>query len=502
MNLFIRADADTKIGTGHLMRCLALAQAWQDQRGKVTFISHCESQSLRKRLIDEGMDFIAIENPHPDQSDLDRTMEILNEFSTRNSQNKTWLVIDGYHFDSAYQKKIKDEGYRLLWIDDYGQVDHYYADLVLNQNISADESLYNNREPYTRLLLGTRYVLLRREFKKWQGWKREIPVVARKVLVTLGGADPDNVSLKVIRALKQVEISGLEAKIIVGPANPNLQTLVQEIGDHSNLQIITNAANMPELIAWADVAISAGGSTCWEMAFMGLPNLVIVLAENQRSIAEVLSNVGAAINFGWHNMIAPQLIAKTIEEVLISTDRRTNMWRESKVIIDGIGTNRLIREINAGGISVWKATKKDCNLIWKWANDPIVRSSAFCPDYIPLEEHEKWFDTKLQNPGCFLFIGYDIMNKPIGQIRFDMIRDGVFEVDVSIDKDYRGKGYGLQLIKKGIDELIKLSNVIAIESFVKSDNHASKSVFKQAGFFFNGIKVVKGDEVSHFMWKR
>ena len=241
--LFIRADATTDIGTGHVMRCLALAQAWQDQGGEVFFISHCESEALRQRLVDERMNFISISKPHPDPSDLDQTLKELSAMSHETSANY-WLVIDGYHFDAVYQKTIKDAGYKILWIDDYGHAAHYYADLVLNQNISADETLYENREPYTRLLLGTRYALLRREFKKWQDWQREIPDTAQKVLVTMGGGDPDNVTMKVVQALKQINIKGLKAKIIVGPANHNLYVLKEECFNSTNLQIVTNATNM------------------------------------------------------------------------------------------------------------------------------------------------------------------------------------------------------------------------------------------------------------------
>ena len=144
------------------------------------------------------------------------------------------------------------------------------ADLVLNQNINAAAEMYANREAHTRLLLGTRYVLLRREFWPWRGWRREIPAVARKVLVTLGGGDPDNVTLKVIQALAQVQIEGLEAVVVVGAANPHLQELQAAVQD-------TPQPHPPGVQrhqhggvdGLGRRAITAGGSTCWETAFMG-----------------------------------------------------------------------------------------------------------------------------------------------------------------------------------------------------------------------------------------
>jgi UDP-2,4-diacetamido-2,4,6-trideoxy-beta-L-altropyranose hydrolase len=327
------------------MRCLALAQAWQDRDGKVTFISSCENDALRKSLINEGVDFFTIAKPHPELTDLECTLDLINEVSKQILQNKIWIVIDGYHFDAQYQKTIKDAGYKILWIDDYGHANYYYADLILNQNISADESFYAHRQTYSRLLLGTRYALLRREFKQWQGWRREIPKIARKVFVTLGGSDPDNVTLRVIKALKRSTITGLEAKIIVGPANPNLSILEREINERSSLKLITNAKNIPELMAWADIAISAGGSTCWEMALLGLPNMIIYFAENQRSIAEKLHEIGSALNVGSSIELSISDITQNIERTILDSELRKEFSINSQRLVDGLGVQRVCQEI-------------------------------------------------------------------------------------------------------------------------------------------------------------
>jgi len=343
--IFIRADSTSQIGAGHLMRCLALAQAWQDEGGKATFISHCESDQIKQRILDEGFEFIPIEKQYPNPEDLNVTLKLLTTNSYRLPDASLWLVIDGYHFDADYQKQIKDEGYRLLWIGDYGQADHYYADLVLNQNISADESLYIHREPYTRLLLGTRYVLLRREFKKWRGWKREIPEVARRVLVTLGGGDLDNMTLKIIEALKQIDMPGLEAKVIVGPANSNLHALQQETRGYPDFQLIENASNMPELMAWADIAVSAGGSTCWEFALLGLPSIIMYIAHNQVPIARKLHELGAALSIGSSYQLTTESISEHITSLLLSQGLRKEYSKKSKALIDGRGAEKLYQKM-------------------------------------------------------------------------------------------------------------------------------------------------------------
>ncbi len=139
--LFIRADATTEIGTGHLMRCLALGQAWQDDGGHVVFISHCESESLQKRLEGEGFELILIDKTHPDSLDIGVSLSAMRRFAADQTMSDTWIVVDGYHFDVTYQRSIKNAGYKLLFMDDYCHCDHYLADIVVNHNLTADKSL-------------------------------------------------------------------------------------------------------------------------------------------------------------------------------------------------------------------------------------------------------------------------------------------------------------------------------------------------------------------------
>lgn len=335
-SLLIRADANAHKGTGHLMRCLALAQGWQARGGRATFITACESDGLRQRLSDEGFQVIALEHPYPDPADWEMTSKMLA------AHPGAWVVLDGYHFDPAYQRQIREAGHPLLVIDDMAHLDHYYADVVLNQNINAEQLRYSC-EPYTRLLLGTRYVLLRSEFLAWRGWQREILEVTRKILVTLGGGDPDNQTLKVIRALRQVGVDDLEAVVVVGASNPHYQELKFAIRNSQfTIRLVRNVSNMPELMAWADVAISAGGSTCWEMAFMGLPTILLVLAGNQRDIAEGVSEADVALNLGWFEQVTDAHIVDALSRLLVNCDQRHQMSRSGQALVDGMGRERVV----------------------------------------------------------------------------------------------------------------------------------------------------------------
>jgi UDP-2,4-diacetamido-2,4,6-trideoxy-beta-L-altropyranose hydrolase len=497
--LIIRADATSEIGTGHVMRCLALAQAWLDQGGEVAFISHCESDALGKRITAEGINLISLDKPHPDPFDLDFTINTLNKLKAQNSTRKTWLVVDGYHFDADYQKSIKAAGFKLLWIHDYGHAEHYYADLVLNQNISADPYYYKHREPSTQLLMGTRYALVRREFKRWQGYQREITPRARKVLVTLGGADPDNVTLKVIQALKHVDAAGLEAKIVIGPANPHVELLKKEIGGDSRLHLFTNVADMSDLMAWADVSISAGGSTCWEQAFMGLPGLIIILADNQQPVGQWLGQSGIGVNLGWHASVSPERIARETFKLLTSHGIRKEMTLKGQVLVDGEGAARVLMLLKEQRLRLRRVRDNDCQLLWRWANEPGVRKAAFSTAAIPWEDHLQWFYHKRSDPHVLQYIAVNEGDRLVGQVRFDLTDGETAEIDVSLAEESRGLGYGRLILDLAAEELFRTTEVKSIHSFIKVDNLKSIKTFEKAGY--KQVKVVnrQGEAALHYI---
>lgn len=341
MNLLIRADADHKIGHGHIMRCFALGQACKDRGGSVTFLSYCDSKSLRQRIIDEGFEFIAIDKSCPEPSDLDLVLKIMSKINQQ-KQSDSWLVLDGYHFNSEYQRTIKEAGYRLLVVDDTAHLDYYFADIILNQNIYAKDLKYSCPAK-TRLLLGSRYVLLRSEFIVLKDWKRQKPKRARHVLVTLGGADPDNMTLQIIDALKKANISDIEVTVVVGASSPNLDLLKAAVADKPfAMNILDNVKNMADLMVRADVAVSSGGSTCWEMSFMKLPFFTFVLADNQRDISNGVAKAGIAINCGWYYEIDSVSFAKRFIKLINDRNHRSKMSERAGELIDGAGANRII----------------------------------------------------------------------------------------------------------------------------------------------------------------
>ena len=342
-DLVIRADADARIGSGHLMRCLALAQAWSGQGGRVTFVTACQSAALCRRLTQEGFEVIALKSAYPDSRDWEATSRCLV------AHRGAWVVLDGYGFDATYQLRVKALGHHLLVIDDTGHLDHYHADVLLNQNIGA-ELLEYSCDPGTRLLLGTRYVLLRTEFLSWRDWPRETPRVGRRVLVTLGGGDPHNQTLKAVRAVQSVDVDELETQVVVGADNPHfraIESLVSGFGLRG--RVVRNALDMPSLMAWADVAIAGGGSTCWELAFMGLPTAVLVVAENQQGIAAGLHEAGAMLSLGWYAQVSFEDVGEALVRLLRDRVLREGMTQRCRLLVDGMGAARVVEALGALG---------------------------------------------------------------------------------------------------------------------------------------------------------
>jgi UDP-2,4-diacetamido-2,4,6-trideoxy-beta-L-altropyranose hydrolase len=334
--LIIRADANPEIGTGHVMRCLALAEAWQDTGGEVSYVSAFYAQALEVRLKREGIQIQHTYEKVGTRGDADETARIAQEHGA------DWIVVDGYRFGAGYQKAIKDSGLSLLFVDDYGHADHYYADIVLNQNIYADIYFYPKYEPYTQFLLGTKYALIRKEFLKLSSLHRDIPDIARKILVTFGGSDPNNVTLKIVEALKKINVNKIDVIVIIGGANPYFNLIHEIVKDLPNFTLIKNAENMPELMAWADIAISAGGSTCWELAFMGLPSILCPIAKNQKIITQELFKIHASVGFPLGKLTSTKDVAHFIDSFLNNKKLRTDFSRTQKKIVDGAGAKNIV----------------------------------------------------------------------------------------------------------------------------------------------------------------
>jgi len=491
LNLVIRADANSRIGTGHLMRCIALAQAWQERGGYVTFLSHCQNEALQRRVIKEGFEFVFVERPHPDPADLKQVLDQLQNF--RNGNGIPWLALDGYHFDSDYQKSIREAGSRLVVIDDYNHLSNYHADILLNQNIGAELIPYIC-DLKTVKLFGPKYSLLRTEFLTWKNRIQKQPEDQRRIMVTLGGADPDNITLKVLRALLQTRLKDFCVDVIVGPANPNIKELEFEIQCARKASVplakaiqFLHSINMPEIMAMTDVAISAGGSTCWELCFFGIPSLLIIAAENQQSTAVGLDHTGAAACLGWHEDVDPVRLSSTLKNFLSNFHQLRLMSLQAKKIVDGRGRNRLLNLMdwietaeNKNDFLLRKVRIKDAFQLWMLANDLDVRRNSFNTGPITYENHVRWLNKKLASGTSVIYV-LDVSGVLVAQIRYDT-NDSTAEIDYAVNPSFRGKNIGSKILEMTWKSACEELGVQRARGIVKKNNKCSIFSFQKSGF--------------------
>jgi UDP-2,4-diacetamido-2,4,6-trideoxy-beta-L-altropyranose hydrolase len=340
--LVVRADAGLKIGTGHVMRCLALAQSWCTRGGIAIFALAQSTPALDDLLRSEKIDVVAIEGVPGSSEDARHAIRVAQ------GRGADWFVVDGYHFDAGYQKQLQSAR-PLLTIDDNGLLDYYAADLVLNQNAHACAPMYAHRSPNTKLLLGPRYALLRDEFVGYRDWVREIPERGSHLLLTMGGSDATNFAPRILPLLAESGADDLQIRVVVGGSAENAEA-VDEIAANcpAQIEVLRNVRNMASLMAWADLAISGAGTTCWEMCAMGLPAILVVVAENQRFIAEELAAVGAAENAGPADQIDCAALADLCNKLLASKGWRASLSQKAKQVVDGRGRERVLDMMKCG----------------------------------------------------------------------------------------------------------------------------------------------------------
>ncbi len=334
--LIIRADAGPRMGTGHVMRSLALAQAWQDAGGAVVFVVAEHVAKIDARLQGEKMVVVHLAVRPGGGEDIAATAE------TASAHRASWVVLDGYQFDGDFQRALKAAGCRVMALDDFGHCQHYWADIVLNQDVNATAQMYASRDEETRLLLGTEYVLLRREFCGLPRPDANTPPLARRLLVTLGGADPWNYTTRIVRALGDPRADRLEAVVVVGPGNPYRADVEAAAAPHADrIRVLCSPPNMPELMQACDLAISAGGSTMWELAYFRVPSMVLVLAENQLSTAQVLKRTGACRVLEDALELSGAALADEIHQLAADWSARAAYAEKFGGLIDGRGSHRV-----------------------------------------------------------------------------------------------------------------------------------------------------------------
>jgi len=340
----LRADASASVGTGHVMRCLALAQAVAAAGGRaVLAVAECP-EPLVERARGAGVHVERLDAEVGSADDVAATLEVAA------SVGAPWVLLDGYRFGLDVQRALRGGGRRVALVDDFGHLDGYDVDLLLNQNSHAEASAYPG---VPTCLVGPRYALLRPEFVRAVEGRPAARVdgPARRVLVTMGGSDPGNATTRVLKALARVPSEGLEIRAVVGAANPHGAQVAAAAAALDRCEVIAPVEDMVPLLDWADLAVCAGGSTLWEMAALGVPVACVVVADNQAPIAVDLERRGMVAHLGWDRDLEPEACARTLAALLSDGERRAAMAAVGRGLVDGRGAARVAAALGAGSAS-------------------------------------------------------------------------------------------------------------------------------------------------------
>jgi len=319
------------------MRMLALAQGWQDVGGRAVFLFAQANEAMSQRLEKELCAVTVLHEIPGSKGDAEATTRFLR------THPAAWVAVDGYNFDQAYLMTLTESKVPVLVMTDYPHAEKFPVAALLNQNPPVRTDEYAARAPGTSLLLGLQYVLLRREFRAWSQRRPLRSGRVSRLLVTMGGADPDNVTERVVSALKGVLPANIQVTIVVGAQNVHgakVKRAAHEAG--LNFQYLERVEDMPALLSECDLAVCAAGATCWELAFMGVPMLAVILAQNQEPLAAAVERLGCGVNLGWHHQLDATKAAQMTAGLVKDSARLAAMARCGQALVDGGGTERVV----------------------------------------------------------------------------------------------------------------------------------------------------------------
>ncbi|MBU1019248.1 MAG: UDP-2,4-diacetamido-2,4,6-trideoxy-beta-L-altropyranose hydrolase [Patescibacteria group bacterium] len=328
-HVVFRADGGPNtIGLGHIMRCLALASEFKKLSYEVCFVTKDYDQAVLDLISSKGF-YIEILDTNADQNeDLDFLLEVIGEFKY------PLVVVDSYEIGTEYLKALKDHCV-LLSIDDNADI-ALPSHIILNANVYAEPEMYNQD---AFLILGSEFAFIREDFLK-ANRETKHKEIASNVLITFGGSDPTNQSMKTLSMLSEIDMP-LDVKAVVGSSYNRIEEIKSLASSLPyRAEIIVQSKDMPGLMEWADIAVTAGGGTCYECAFMGLPNIIIVTEDNQVRVAKTLDFLSSAISMGWHEHLDFEKFSNIFKKLSKDVKIRSEISEVGRGLIDGNGARR------------------------------------------------------------------------------------------------------------------------------------------------------------------
>lgn len=361
MNIVFRADASIDIGTGHVVRCLTLAQGLRENGANCTFICRAHQGNLIDLIARRGFQVLELALEENGSSDGDGTahaawlgvswqQDARQCSEALRGSRPDWLVVDHYGLDARWENSMRAHCARLMVIDDLADRAHD-CELLLDQNLGRQAFDYTGLVPDTcRVLVGPVYALLRSEFaalREFSLSRRASPTLGH-LLISMGGVDKNNVTARLLAALRNGDLcAGLRITVVMGATAPWLEevrTCASQMPCPTTVSV--DVTDMADLMASADLAIGAAGTTAWERCTLGLPTLLVVLAENQRDGALALEAAGAVVMIDGGGKLEADLADKLGPCSTPAALRR--MQEASGAITDGAGVSRIVVAMNDG----------------------------------------------------------------------------------------------------------------------------------------------------------
>lgn len=354
-HIAFRTDASDQIGTGHFMRCLTLADGLKQRGAQIRFVSRHLPEYLRSMLVAKGHEFALLdcvqndvpldELAHAHWLEVSQAQDAADSIRALSDSTWDWLVVDHYALDMRWENALRGTANKIMVIDDIADRQHD-CDVLLDQNFYADmQTRYPSKVPFhCALLMGPRYALLRNEFRQLHEQVKPRNGPVKRIMVFFGGVDADNYTGRAIEALSEIAISGLHVDVVIGAPHPFREQIKAACVQHGFICHL-QTDKMAELMAAADLAIGAGGSASWERCCLGLPALLVALADNQINIAKALDLFGACIYIGTLKTASAPIMRSTIVSLLKTQDQIKVLSKKAFSLADGLGVNRVCQEM-------------------------------------------------------------------------------------------------------------------------------------------------------------
>lgn len=348
MRIAIRTDASAEIGTGHVVRCLALADELNESGARVSFVCRHIPDSLASLIAHHGHLIDRLPGGDDDwEGDVRGTVTIL-----AGAGSIDWLVVDHYSLDARWESRAHDGACHVMVIDDLADRPHH-CEVLLDQNdTTLGGSRYRSLVPAgARLLLGPQFALVREEFRSLRASALDRRSgELRRVLVFMGGNDPSNETTKALQGLQQLARQDLQVDVVIGAGNPHRHEVQNLCARLPRVRLHVQTSRMADLMMASDCSIGAGGSATWERCVLGLPSLTTVLADNQCQVAARVAEAGAQRFLGWFADLTSEDYARAV--AALSRDELRTISRRASALCDGQGVRRVAATLNE-----WPARK-------------------------------------------------------------------------------------------------------------------------------------------------